>query len=104
MEDDYPQSWAHHAERPHPGHAGLLRDIFGLLPFREVVVPPHWRSEAVVALARGISAERAFERLPVLADALEDAGCDCQEVLEHCRGPNHHVRGCWVIDEVLQKT
>jgi hypothetical protein len=78
----------------------LLRDIFGD-PFRPVLIDPSWRTEAVVALARGIYEERAFERLPVLADALEDAGCDSADVLEHCRGPNAHVRGCWLVDVLL---
>ncbi|QDU20563.1 hypothetical protein [Urbifossiella limnaea] len=80
-----------------------LRDIFGN-PFHPVVFSPEWRTEAVVALARGIYEERAWDRMPVLADALEDAGCDCIELLEYCRGPNTHVRGCWLVDLVLGKT
>jgi hypothetical protein len=79
-----------------------LRDILGD-PFRAVVVSPEWRTEAVVALACGVYEERAFERLPVLADALEDAGCADEAVLAHCRGPGPHVRGCWVVDAVLDK-
>jgi hypothetical protein len=56
----------------------------------------------VLALARGIDAERAFDRLPVLADVLQDAGCDDAEVLDHCRDTTTaHDRGCWVIDLVL---
>ncbi len=75
----------------------LLRDIFGN-PFRPVVLDPSWRTEAVVALAEGIYAGRAFERMPVLADALEDAGCSHEDVLSHCRGDSPHVKGCWVVD------
>ncbi|QDU18833.1 hypothetical protein ETAA1_07290 [Urbifossiella limnaea] len=81
----------------------LLRDIFGN-PFHPVALDPAWRTEAVVGLARGAYEDRAFDRLPVLADALEDAGCADGAVLAHCRGPGPHVRGCWVVDLVLGKT
>jgi hypothetical protein len=54
-------------------------------------------------LARGIYDDRAFDRLPILADALIDAGCDDEAILGHCRGPGPHVRGCWVADLVLGK-
>jgi hypothetical protein len=80
----------------------LLRDIFGN-PFRPVAFDPTWRTEAVVGLARGAYEDRAFDRLPVLADALEDAGCADAAVLAHCRGPGPHVRGCWVVDLILGK-
>ena len=82
--------------------ADLARDIFGN-PFRPVPFDPAWRTTAVVPLAEGIYAERAFDRLPVLADALQDAGCEDEELLGHCRGPGPHVRGCWVVDLVLGK-
>src|SRR5262249_11989426 len=74
-----------------------VRCIFGN-PFRHVAVDPSWLTSTVVTLAAGINAERAFDRLPILADALQDAGCDNPEVLAHCRGPGPHVRGCWVVD------
>jgi hypothetical protein len=54
-------------------------------------------------IAGAIYEERAFDRLPILADALEEAGCTDAEVLEHCRGPGPHVRGCWVVDLLLGK-
>ena len=57
----------------------------------------------VVALARGIYDEKAFDRMPILADALQDAGCDNDDVLSHCRGGGPHVRGCWVVDLLLGK-
>ena len=41
---------------------------------------------------------RDFAAMPILADALQDAGCDHEDILSHCRGPGPHVRGCWVID------
>lgn len=75
----------------------LFHDIFGN-PFRPVSVDPSWLTSTVVALAEGIYQERAFERLPILADALMDAGCDHADVLNHCRGEGSHVRGCWVVD------
>jgi len=83
--------------------ADLLRDIFGN-PFRPVVFDPSWRSETAVALASAIYEERAFDRMPILADALQEAGCDHADVLTHCRDPKiTHVRGCWVIDLLLGK-
>ncbi|MEO2090623.1 MAG: hypothetical protein ABGY75_14150 [Gemmataceae bacterium] len=80
----------------------LLQELFGN-PFRPVAFDPASRSETAVALAAGIYAERAFDRLPILADALEEAGCDHADVLAHCRGPGPHARGCWVVDRVLGK-
>ena len=71
----------------------LVRCIFGN-PFRPVAFDPRWRTETAVALATGIYAGRAFDRLPILADALEEAGCDNADVLSHCRGPGPHARGC----------
>ena len=64
---------------------------------------PAWRTAAVLAIAAACYAARAFDRLPVLADALEDAGCDAPELLAHLRGPGPHARGCWVLDVVLGK-
>ncbi len=80
----------------------LFRDIFGN-PFRPVTVDPSWLTSTVVSLARGIYDERAFDRMPILADALQDAGCDNDDILTHCRGPGPHVRGCWVVDQLLGK-
>lgn len=81
----------------------LVRDIFGNL-FHSGGIDPYWQTETVVSLAAGIYAERAFDRMPILADALEDAGCDNAEVLDHCRQPDAvHVRGCWVLDKILGK-
>ncbi|MBL8795184.1 MAG: hypothetical protein JNM56_14865 [Planctomycetia bacterium] len=80
----------------------LLRDILGN-PFRPVTVDPTWRTSTVVSLAQGIYDERAFDRLPILADALEDSGCTNADMLNHCRQPGEHVRGCWVLDLILSK-
>ncbi|HYH63710.1 MAG TPA: hypothetical protein VD866_03335 [Urbifossiella sp.] len=79
----------------------LIRDIFGN-PFAPVAFDPSWRTEAVVGLSRGMYEARDFAPMPVLADALEDAGCAHPDVLAHCRG-GPHVRGCWVVDLVLGK-
>jgi hypothetical protein len=83
----------------------VLRDVIGPLPFRPVSLSPDWLTTDALALARGIHDERAFDRLPILADALQEAGCTSSDILDHCRDPHQvHVRGCWVVDELLQKT
>ncbi len=88
----------------------LLRDIFGN-PFRPVTFDPIWRTETTTALAQGAYEERFLPsgeldiaRLSILADALEEAGCDNEEILTHLRSPGPHVRGCWALDLVLGKT
>lgn len=100
-----------------PRYAALLRDAAGrpgrngrgkrmkapTKPHPFPVLRASHHTEAVVAVAAGIYAEKAFDRLPVLADALEDAGCEDSAMLDHCRGPGPHSRGCWVVDLVLGK-
>ncbi len=81
----------------------LIRETFGLSPATPVTLDPRWLTETVVALANSIYAERAFDRMPILADALEEAGCDHADILSHCRGDGPHVRGCWVVDLLLGK-
>jgi hypothetical protein len=80
----------------------LLRDIYGS-PFRPTTLDTAWLTSEVVVLAQTIYDNRAFGRLPELADALEQAGCTDADVLDHCRQPGEHVRGCWVVDLVLGK-
>jgi len=80
----------------------LFQDIEGN-PFRPIEFDPRWRTSDVVGLARGIYEERAFERMPILADALMDAGCENSEIIAHCRGSGPHVRGCWLMDMILGK-
>jgi hypothetical protein len=80
----------------------IIRDIFGN-PFRPVSFSPEWRTSTAVALARQMYDSRDFSAMPILADALQDAGCDNADVLAHCRGPVPHVRGCWVVDLMLDK-
>jgi hypothetical protein len=86
--------------REYHAQADLLREILGH-PFRPVGFDSSWRTPTVLALARTTYEERAFEHLPILADALEEAGCSNKELLAHCRGPGPHVLGCWVLDLVL---
>jgi hypothetical protein len=86
--------------------AMLVRCVFGN-PFRPApAVAPAWlawNEGTVRKLAQAIYDERAFDRLPVLADALEDAGCTDAAVLDHCRCGGEHVRGCWAVDRLLGK-
>lgn len=89
--------------------AALLRDIFGN-PFRPVAIEPVWLTPSVTNLATTAYDERRLPsgeldaaRLAVLADALEEAGCDNPDILNHCRQPRDHVRGCWVLDLLLGK-
>jgi hypothetical protein len=83
----------------------LLREIVG--PLYPPAIDPPWLSandRAVVQLAQLIYDSRTFDELPILADALEDAGCSETDILEHCRQTGGHVRGCWVVDLLLAKT
>jgi hypothetical protein len=83
-----------------PAQAELIRCLAGN-PFRPVVFDPAWRTEAVTGLAQVIYRDRVWDLLPMLADALEDAGCADADVLAHCRSGGPHARGCWVVDAVL---
>jgi hypothetical protein len=83
----------------------LLRDLFGN-PFRPVAVDPAWltwNAGMIPQLAQAVYDGRNFQDLPVLADALEEAGCKEAAILDHCRQPGEHVRGCWVVDLLLGK-
>jgi len=81
----------------------LVRDIFGPVPFRPIPFFRRWLTSTVKALATAIYENRRFEDLPILADALEDAGCNQQDILGHLRGGGEHVRGCWALDLALGK-
>jgi hypothetical protein len=109
---------AHDAERA--AQAALLREVFGD-PYRRdafddtdddraagALTPPlhawrSWEGGTVPRLAEHVYAERDFSALPVLADALEDAGCTDADLLGHLRGPGPHVRGCWAADLLLSQ-
>jgi hypothetical protein len=82
----------------------LVRDTFGN-PFRPVTFSADWRTSDAVALAQTMYEARDFSAMPILADALQDAGCDNEDILAHCRDADQvHVRGCWVVDLVLGKS
>lgn len=94
-------SWRTAWRRERRAQADLVREVFGAL-----LRPSNfelWRTQNVMDLARTIYDEAAFDRMPILADALMDAGCDGEVVLAHCRGGTAHVRGCWVVDRILDK-
>lgn len=85
---------------------GLLREIFGN-PFCQQTVDPswlNWRTGVIPKLAQTAYDERDFDMLPILGDALQDAGCTSVAMLDHCRIPGAHVRGCWVVDLLLGKS
>jgi uncharacterized protein (TIGR02996 family) len=85
--------------------ADLLRCIIGN-PFHPFAVDPAWlgwNQGTVPKIALAIYYDRAFEWLPILADALEDAGCGDPQILQHCRAAGPHGRGCWVVDALLGK-
>jgi hypothetical protein len=101
-------------------YADLLRDIAGnpfrggrgcqfnkrkRKPQREPIFRPEWRTDTVVMLARTMYDTRDFSGMPILADALQEAGCEQPIILEHCRDlKQQHVRGCWVVDLILGKS
>ena len=66
-------------------------------------MPFDWRTDTALLLAKQMYESRDFSAMPILADALQDAGCDNEDILSHCRGDGPHVRGCWVIDLLLGK-
>jgi hypothetical protein len=89
-------------------YCSLLREIFR--PFRRMSINPAWLDPTVSSLAQAAYEERILPsgeldppRLAVLSDALEEAGCDDADLLEHLRSPGPHVRGCWAVDLVLGK-
>jgi hypothetical protein len=93
--DDIPGEWKHQSD--------LVRCIFGN-PYRLGICSAEWRTDTVLALARQMYDSREFGAMPILADALQDAGCENAVILGHCRDTNCvHVRGCWVVDSVLGK-
>jgi hypothetical protein len=90
-------------EAEHVAQSDLVRDLFGN-PYRPVVLDSTWRTDTVLSFAKQMYESRDFSAMPILADALQDAGCDNADILDHCRGTGSHVRGCWVVDLILGKT
>jgi hypothetical protein len=97
------QEWAKALAEETTAQVTILRDIAGPTSFRAVTLDPAWRTTTALQLAQQMYDSRDFSAMPILADALQDAGCDSADILAHCRGPGPHVRGCWVIDHVLGK-
>lgn len=83
--------------------AVLLRCILGN-PFHPITIHAQWLTSNVVDLAQTVYEEQAFDRMPILAVALTDAGCDNADILDHCKGPGPHTRGCWVVDLLIGKS
>ena len=84
----------------------LLRDVLGRpdgLSLSQMSDSIAWQGGLVPKLARSIYDDRAFDQMPILGDALEDAGCGDDAILAHCRSPGPHTRGCWVVDLILGK-
>jgi hypothetical protein len=96
------QNWLELCREERSQQMHFLRDVFGN-PFRPVAFDAKWRTDTVVSLAKGMYESRDFSATPILADALQDAGCGSADILDHCRGEGVHVRGCWVIDLLLEK-
>ena len=95
--------------------AGIIRDTYGGLiaavchdllpnPFVPVAWKPEWHTSTVRDMATHIYEARDFSAMPILGDALMDAGCDHQRINEHCRSGKPHTRGCWALDAILGKT
>jgi hypothetical protein len=114
--DDDPRMVLHPSPAEQAEQCSLIRDIFGN-PFQPL--PPKrgrkkweqmwrtllaWNDGTVQKVAQAIYEDRTFDRLPILADALEEAGCQDQDILGHCRSGGEHVRGCWLVDLLLGKS
>ncbi len=80
-----------------------LRDVFGN-PFRPVVLLPAQLTRDVRSVAADLEGRQELERLAILGDALEEAGCTDEALLRHCREPGEHYRGCWALDAALGKS
>jgi hypothetical protein len=96
------EQWGSHYRGEVLATVGLLREVMGGA-MRLAAFGPAWRTPEALALARTAYEERRFEDLPLLADALEEAGCTEEAILLHCRAPGPHARGCWVVDRLLGK-
>jgi hypothetical protein len=94
------RDWVGPAEQAQ--QVALLREVFHN-PFRRLAFNPAWRTDAVLSLARQCYSSRDFAPLPILGDALQDAGCENADVVDHSRSSGPQVRGCWVVDLVLAK-
>ena len=99
-------TFCHQDEAERRVQCELVRDLFGnpFQPMPDFSPWLRWHDRCVVKMAQSIYEERRFEELPILGDALEEAGCDDEEILWHCRAPGEHARGCWLLDAILGKS
>jgi hypothetical protein len=101
-----PTVWFDTSALPSFEQATVLHDLFGPFPFRPLSVERSlldWSAQTIPKLAQQFYEEKNWQDMPILADALEGAGCDNTDILGHCRRPGPHVRGCWVLDLILGK-
>lgn len=101
-------AWLRTRNREYKHQVELLRDIFGGVfytktLFRPNLLDPSWLTSTVTSLANEMYDSRDFAPMPILGDALEDAGCDEADILDHCRHCGPHVRGCWILDLLTGK-
>jgi hypothetical protein len=84
-------------------HANLIRCVF-CSTLRPITFNPEWRTDTATSIAKSMYDSRDFTAMPILADSLQDAGCDSEYILKHCRDASGiHVRGCWVVDLIVGK-
>jgi hypothetical protein len=101
---DFPQRRS--VEQRHHAWADALREIVGN-PFQQPRIDPAWlmwNARIVARLSQVIYDEHRWEDMPILGDALEEAGCRDENILSHCRQSPPHYRGCWVVDLVLARS
>ena len=94
-----------HLNNDHSVALSFIADILGN-PFRPVTINPAlltWHDGLLVWMAKRMYDSHDFTDIPILADALEEAGCTNADILAHCRQPGEHVRGCWAVDLLLGK-
>jgi hypothetical protein len=102
-------AYSDHGEADRAAIAALIREIVGN-PFRPIRINAAWQTPAVLALAQAAYDKRILPawtldpvRLAILADALEETGCDSADIFAHLRSPGPHVRGCWPVDLILAR-
>lgn len=90
----------HFREMERLEQADIIRELVGN-PFQPIDFDPAWRTSTVLEVGKAIYDQKRFEQLPILADALVDAGCDVPAIIEHFHSGMQHVRGCWALDAVV---
>ena len=96
-------SWGQAQREEKTRQVAILHDLFGN-PFQPIEIDAAWLTPDVISHVEAIYTEGDFERMPTLGSALQKAGCDEVNILNHCHESIGHVRGCWVIDSLLGKS